>query len=69
VSISTANTFTTGRQEDFALQAKTRLLEHGLTVTALAAQLGLARNTVSIAINHPSMLPSVKRRIRKALGL
>lgn len=56
-------------QHNFALRAKTRLLERGLTVTQLAGELGFARNTVSIAINHPSMLPTVKAAIRKHLQL
>lgn len=67
--MATANTVTKPAQGDFALQAKTALLMHGMTVTALASALGLARNTVSIAINHPTMLPGVKRRIRNHLGL
>lgn len=67
--MSTANTVRRKPQDDFALAAKTRLLQHSKTVTALAAELGLARNTVSIAINHPTMLPTVKRRIRTHLRL
>lgn len=51
----------------FMLEAKTQLLRQGKTVTELASELGLARNTVSIAINHPTMLPSVKQRIAKHL--
>lgn len=67
--MATANTVTTRRQGDFDLRVKTLLLECHLTVTALAKELGLARNTVSIAINHPTMLPTVKQRIRDHLGL
>ena len=67
--MATANTVTKTTQEDFALAAKTRLLHAGMTVTSLARSMGLARNTVSIAINHPSMLPGVKTRIRQHLGL
>ncbi|MBE7497108.1 MAG: hypothetical protein HS117_19375 [Verrucomicrobiaceae bacterium] len=67
--MATANTITTTAQGDFALAAKTALLRRGMTVTALAETLGLARNTVSIAINHPTMLPRVKARIRKKLHL
>jgi hypothetical protein len=67
--MATANTLNTLAQEDFALAVKTRLLERRQTVTGLATELGFARNTVSIAINHPSMLPGVKRAIRRYLGL
>ena len=67
--MATANTFIKRPQGDFALRAKTALLERGITVTRLAADLGFARNTVSIAINHASMLPTVKRAIANHLGL
>ena len=67
--MTTANTFTKGAQGNFALAAKTALLQRSMTITALAQTLGFARNTVSIAINHPSMLPTVKARIRSHLGL
>lgn len=67
--MATANTITNNAQGDFALAAKTALLRAGMTVTSLARSLGLARNTVSIAINHPTMLPRVKARIRKKLAL
>lgn len=53
----------------FRVAAKTRLIELGVSVTELAHRLGLARNTVSIAINHETMMPSVKERIRKELNL
>ncbi len=67
--MTTANTTANFTQGDFALAAKTALLRRGLTVTALAGLLGFARNTVSIAINHPSMLPTVKARIRSYLEI
>lgn len=67
--MSNANTTTRHPQQEFTLLAKTALLQRGLTVTALAAAMGLARNTVSIAINHPTMLPRVKSRIRQTLHL
>lgn len=69
MSISTANLKPRATQADFQLAAKTALLRKGQTITGLAGVLGLARNTVSIAINHPTMLPSVKRRIATALNL
>lgn len=68
--MSAANTNTPPLQaRDFKLVAKKRLLERDMTVTALAERLGLARNTVSMAINHPTMLPTVKRRIAAHLRL
>lgn len=59
---------TTPTQETFRIAAKKRMLELGLTVTALASRLGFARNTVSMAVNH-SVLPTVRRRIAKHLKL
>ena len=58
-------------QSDFSLKVKTCLLRHRdtRTVAALARKLGFARNTVSIAINHPTMLPTVKQRIRQHLKI
>jgi hypothetical protein len=67
--MATANTFTNTTQGDFTLAAKTELLRRKMTVTGLASELGLARNTVSIAINHPTMHPRVKTRIRQRLHL
>ncbi len=67
--MATANTTSRPPQQEFTLLVKTALLQRGLTVTALAASLSLARNTVSIAINHPTMLPRVKSRIRQTLHL
>lgn len=64
-----ANTSPETPQADFAYAAKSKLLRQQKTITELARDLGLARNTVSIAINHPSMLPTVKARISRALAL
>ena len=58
----------TKTQDKFRLTAKQRLLERGMTITALAGSLGLHRNTVSQAINHP-ILPTVRARITRALKL
>jgi predicted transcriptional regulator len=55
-------------QEKFSVAAKKRLIERGLTITALAVELGFARNTVSMAINHP-ILPTVRRKIVRHLRL
>lgn len=62
--MASASPVTKGLQpEKFRLAAKTRLLELDMNITQLASELGLARNTVSLAINHPTMLPGVKERI------
>lgn len=55
--------------KDFRILVKHRMLEIDLTVTQLAKDMELARNTVSMAINDPKRLPSVKKRIRKHLRL
>jgi len=54
-------------QENFRVWSITKLAEKRLTVTALARKLGLSRYAVSTAINHESMRPKVKARIRVAL--
>ena len=56
------------RKDNFRPAAKKALVDHELTVTALARDLGLARNTVSMAINHP-VFPTVRRRIAARLKL
>jgi lambda repressor-like predicted transcriptional regulator len=55
-------------QDKFTTDAKKALIDHGLTVTALAAKLDFARNTVSMAINHP-VLPTVREKIAAHLGM
>lgn len=55
-------------QDNFLIEAKKRLIERGLTVTALARQIGKARNTTSMAINHP-VYPTVRKLIAKELGM
>jgi hypothetical protein len=56
-------------QKAFRVSVRHALVERELSVTTLATKLGLARNTVSIAINHESMLPTVKERIRRFLAI
>lgn len=56
-----------GKRE--TVRIKKRLLERGQTITALAPSLGYARNTVSMAINHPDKFPAVLAEVRKELGL
>lgn len=67
--MATANTNPESAQGLFKKAAKTALVAHEMSVTELARSLGLARNTVSIAINHPTMFPGVKRRISTLLKL
>jgi plasmid maintenance system antidote protein VapI len=59
---------TIANQEKFSITAKKRLLERRMTITALARKLGFARNTVSMAINHP-ILPTVRERVAKHLNI
>lgn len=58
----------TATQDKFRVDAKKRLIEQRLSVTRLAQKLGFARNTVSMAINHP-VLPTVMHRVAKELKL
>lgn len=53
----------------FRLTVKRRLLDLGMTVTELAAKLGLSRTAVSLAINHESLFQGVKNRIKEVLQL
>ena len=57
-----------GNQDLFSYRVKVALLERGMTVTALAKQLGRARETVSRAIHH-GKFPRVQASIKKALSL
>ena len=63
-----ANNRAKTRQDKFCVAAKTRLVELNLSITELAKRIGFARNTVSMAINHP-IYPTVRRRIATALGI
>lgn len=67
--MTSANINTAPAQDNFRTDVKVRLIQRGLTVTALARKLKRSRNAVSIAINHASMFPSLKKRIRKEVGL
>jgi predicted transcriptional regulator len=55
-------------QEQFRIAAKKRLIEEHLTITKLAALLGFARNTVSMAINH-TVLPTVRQKVAEHLDI
>lgn len=65
---ATANSKPRRTQADFSLRAKTRLLELNLSVTDLAHQLGLNRNTVSLAINRGLFEPT-RHAIAARLGI
>ncbi len=65
---ATANTKNAKRQGDFTLRVKTELLERGLSVSDLARNLGLSRNTVSLAINRGLYEPT-RDRIKTHLSL
>ncbi|GEM_PF-3440651 len=58
----------TSSQDNFTIEAKKRLIDLRLSVTGLAIELGFARNTVSMALNHP-VLPTVRRKIAQRLKL
>ncbi|MGJ8674034.1 helix-turn-helix domain-containing protein [Rubritalea sp.] len=48
-------------QADFALRVKVALLKSDMNISELAAELGLSRNTVSLAINRGLYLPTQKK--------
>ncbi len=56
------------KPKGFTLWAKSALVRHGLSITELAGKLGKTRGSVSLAINHPSVLPGVVELIKKALS-
>lgn len=56
------------KPKGFTLWAKNALLVQGLTVTDLARAIGKTRGSVSLAINHPSVLPSVVTLIKTTLS-
>lgn len=63
---------TVGRREQavsFKTEVKLQMVRLNLSVVTLAHKLGLSRTAVSTAINHETMLPTVKLRIKEALGL
>ena len=55
------NATRTQPQADFALSVKYALLKRGMSLTQLADSLGLARNTVSLAVNRGLFAPTRKR--------
>lgn len=65
---TSANRKCTQPQADFALRVKVALLERGLSMTDLAKELGLCRNTVSLAVNRGLYQPT-RDRIAKHLSV
>lgn len=63
-----ANTQTNREQADFTLRVKTRLWQLGMNVTDLAREVGLNRNTVSLAINRGLFSPT-RSKIAEYLGI
>lgn len=68
--MASANSVNTAAQaSSFKTTVKKRLVDLDISVTALAQKIGVSRNAASIAINHETMFPGIKQRIREALGL
>jgi hypothetical protein len=65
---ATANTQKRPPQGEFTLRVKTALLRRHMSVSDLARDLGLSRNTVSLAINRGLYAPT-RKRIAKHLSL
>lgn len=63
-----ANPPSKSRQDEFALSVKTALLHKNQTISDLARDLGLNRNTVSLAINRGLYAPT-RDAIAKHLGI
>jgi len=58
---TSANTKCTHSQADFALCVKMALLKSGKSMKRLAQELGLSRNTVSLAVNRGLYAPTRER--------
>lgn len=56
-------------KNNFPLEAKTKLLSLGWTVSDLARKLRRPRETVSVAIHHENKFPRVRAAVAKKLGL
>jgi hypothetical protein len=64
---STLTLFAQG--EKFRLDVEARLAADRETVTKLAKRIKKSRPVTSLAINHPTMYPGVKKLIAKALKI
>ena len=56
-------------QEQFTTAVKKRLVEKRMSITKLAQKIGRSRNGVSMAINHPTLFPITRAKIKKELAL
>lgn len=65
---STVTTKRTQTQEQFARSVKVALIQRGMSIVELAQELGLSRNTVSLAINSGIYKPT-QNKISKFLKL
>lgn len=63
-----ANTPGYSAQDQFATEVKVAMVRERLSVTALAKEMGLNRNTVSLAINHNLFGPT-RERIATRFGI
>lgn len=48
---------------------KKALIDQDLSISELARLLGKSRSAVSFAINHPTVVPNVRRKVLKQLKL
>lgn len=67
---ASANSRPAKRQEKYGVkEIKKALIDHGITISEAARSLGYARNTVSLAIHHPRLFPTVREKLFKHLNL
>lgn len=52
-----------------AKDIKKRMIDLDLSVASLARQIGKSRSAVSFAINHPTVVPAVRKKVLKKLEL
>ena len=70
MQLATANSASAAGQAEIpAVVIKKKILEQGSSISEIARQLGYARNTVSLAIHHPSLFPAVRERVIEHLNL
>ena len=59
----------TTTQDKFATEARKRLIDLGLSQTLLSRELNVHRNSVSLAIRHPAVVPDLHRRLARRLRI
>ena len=52
-----------------AKEIKKALIDQDLTIASLARKIRKSRSAVSFAINHPTVVPAVRRTVLKTLRL